>query len=203
MRIIHRSAFCLGVAVLAAGTARADLTAVVHDCEGCHGPKGVSAWPDVPTIAGISSGVHADYLLTYREKGRPCPKSKYRQGDTKRAATDMCAVAGNLTEADIEAVAAHFDTQPFVPGRQTADATKAAAGRRIHSRDCEACHSDAGRDAGADASILAGQWMPYLQLSLAEFASGNRPQLEKMKEKLDNLSAADLEALVHFYGSQQ
>ena len=60
MRIIHQSAFCLGVAVLAAGTARADLTAVVHDCEGCHGPKGVSAWPNVPTIAGISSGVHAD-----------------------------------------------------------------------------------------------------------------------------------------------
>jgi sulfide dehydrogenase cytochrome subunit len=115
----------------------------------------------------------------------------------------MCEVARKLTEADIEAVAAHFDTQAFVPARQTADATKAAAGRRIHSRDCEACHSDAGRDAGADASILAGQWMPYLQLSLAEFASGNRPQLEKMKEKLDNLSAADLEALVHFYGSQQ
>jgi sulfide dehydrogenase cytochrome subunit len=163
----------------------------------------VSAWPDVPTIAGISSGVHADYLMTYREKGRPCPKSKYRQGDTKRAATDMCAVARKLTEADIEAVAAHFDTQPFVPARQTADATKAAAGGKIHTRDCEACHSDGGRDAGADASILAGQWMPYLQLSLAQFASGNRPQLEKMKEKLDKLSAADLEALVHFYGRQQ
>jgi cytochrome c553 len=45
--------------------------------------------------------------------------------------------------------------------------------------------------------------MPYLQLSLAQFASGNRPQLEKMKEKLDKLSAADLEALVHLYGRQQ
>ena len=59
------------------------------------------------TIIGItffSSGVHADYLLTYRGKGRPCPKSKYRQGDTKRAATDMCAVARKLTEADIEAL---------------------------------------------------------------------------------------------------
>jgi mono/diheme cytochrome c family protein len=61
MRIIHRSAFCLGVAVLAAGTAR-------------------------------------------------------------------------------------------VPARQTADATKAAAGGKIHTRDCEACHSDSGRDAGVDAS---------------------------------------------------
>ena len=68
----------------------------------------------------------------------------------------------------------------------------------------EACDSDAGRDAEPDGTILAGQCMPYLQLSLAEFASGNNcPQQEKMNEKPDRLSAADAEAPVHFYGSQQ
>jgi sulfide dehydrogenase cytochrome subunit len=198
-----RSCFWIGVALLAMGAARADVTAIVKDCEGCHGSKGVSAWSDVPTIAGISSGVHTDYLLSYKKKGRPCPKSEYRQGDTKRAATDMCAVAEKLSEADTEGVAKHFAGQTFVPAKQGIDAVKATAGGKIHARDCEKCHTGKGKDADADASILAGQWMPYLQGTFTQFASGERPQPKKMKEKLSKLSAADFEALVQFYGSQQ
>jgi sulfide dehydrogenase cytochrome subunit len=198
-----RSAFWIAAAVLALGVARADVSSIVKDCEDCHGPKGVSTSEEIPTIAGISSGVHEDYLLTYQEKGRPCPKSEYRHGDTKRPATDMCTVAGKLSEADIKAVAAHFAALPFVPAKQTVDAAKAAAGAKIHARDCEKCHTGKGKDADADASILAGQHLKYLEHSFAEFASGERPQPKKMKEKLDKLSAADTEALVHFYAGQQ
>jgi cytochrome c553 len=45
--------------------------------------------------------------------------------------------------------------------------------------------------------------MDYLQLAFAEYASGDREQLEKMQEKMDLLSAADVEALLHYYASQQ
>ena len=107
----------------------ADTAAQVKDCEGCHGNNGVSEWSDVPTIAGISAGVHGDYLLSYKDKSRPCTKSKYRQGDTKRPETDMCSVAAKLSEADIEALAAHFSAKPFKAAKQTVDAAKAAAGK--------------------------------------------------------------------------
>lgn len=198
-----RRGFWIAAGVLVLGVARADVASIVKECEDCHGPKGVSSSEDVATIAGISAGVHGDYLLTYKEKGRPCTKSEYRHGDTKRAATDMCAVAGKLSDADIQAVAAHFAALPFVPAKQAVDAAKAAAGAKIHARDCEKCHTGKGKDADADASILAGQHLKYLQTSFAEFASDERPQPKKMKEKLDKLSAADIEALAHFYASQQ
>ncbi len=54
------------------------------------------------------------------------------------------------------------------------------------------------------ASILAGQWMPYLEQALADQVSGARNMLDKkMKEKTDQLSDEDAEAIIHFYGSQQ
>jgi len=37
----------------------------------------------------------------------------------------------------------------------------------------------------------------------AQYADGSREQPGKMKEKLDALSADDVEALVHYYGSVQ
>jgi sulfide dehydrogenase cytochrome subunit len=198
-----RSGFLIGAVLFATAAAGADVSAIVKDCEGCHGPGGVSTDGNIPTIAGISSGVHGDYLLTYKEKGRPCPQTEYKHGDTKRPATDMCTVAGKLSDEQIEAVAGHFAAQKFVRAKQTADAAKAAAGAKLHARDCEKCHSDKGADATADASVLAGQWLPYLQESFKQFASGDRPQPKKMKEKMDKLSDADREALAHYYATLQ
>jgi sulfide dehydrogenase cytochrome subunit len=198
-----RNGLWIGAVLFAASTAGADVSAIVKDCEGCHGPGGVSTEGSIPTIAGISSGVHGDYLLTFKEKGRPCEKTEYKHGDTKRPATDMCAVAGKLSDEEINAVAAHFADQKFSPAKQTVDAAKAAAGAKLHARDCEKCHTGKGADATADAGLLAGQWLPYLQESFKEFASGDRPQPKKMKEKLDKLSPADLEALAHYYASLQ
>jgi sulfide dehydrogenase cytochrome subunit len=186
-----------------ASTANADTAALVKDCEGCHGNNGASTWSDVPTIAGISSGVHADYLIAYKNKERPCPKSKYRQGDTKRAETDMCAVTAKLSEQEIEALAAHFAGKPFVAAKQPLDAAKVAAGKALHSRSCEKCHTGGGRDADADASILAGQQGEYLKRAMNEFMSGKRPQPKKMKEKLAGLKPADVDALLYYYASQQ
>jgi sulfide dehydrogenase cytochrome subunit len=181
----------------------ADLAALVKDCEGCHGSNGVSTFSDMPTIAGISAGVHGDYLIAYQNKERPCAKSKYRYGDTKRPETDMCAVAGKLSDADIEALAKHFAAKSFVAAKPPTDAAKAAAGKAIHMRACEKCHTGRGRDADADASILAGQQNTYLKNAFAEFMSGKRPQPKKMKEKMVGLTAADIDALLYYYASQQ
>lgn len=172
-------------------------------CDDCHGTNGVSQSDDVPTIAGFSSGILGDYLMAYREKSRPCPKSAYRHGDTQRPETDMCAIAAKLSDADIEGLAAHYAAQPFKPAKQDFDAAKAAAGKTLHARDCEKCHTGSGRDADADAAILAGQWMPYLKEAMDHFVKGERPMPKKMKAKISTLTPADVDALLHFYASLQ
>jgi sulfide dehydrogenase cytochrome subunit len=86
---------------------------------------------------------------------------------------------------------------------QDFDADLAVTGKDVHSRECSKCHSDGGSVADDEASILAGQWMGYLEASFADYASGDRDQPEKMQEKMANLSDADVKALLHYYASQQ
>lgn len=183
--------------------ATADVATLVKQCEDCHGSKGVSKWDDVPTIAGISAPVHGDYLLAYQEKSRPCRSSKYRQGDTSRPETEMCAVAAKLSAADVEALADHFSKQPFVAMKQSFDAAKAAAGKALHARDCAKCHANGGRNPDDDAGILGGQPLKYLQQALADLRSGDREATKKMAEKLSKWTDAEAESAAHYYASLQ
>ena len=188
---------------LGVATSAAEIDAVVEDCNGCHGDDGVSQWSDVPTIAGISEFVHADALYIYRDEARPCAESEYRQGDTSRAATTMCAVVADMGDDTIDEVAAYYAELPFVAAQQEFDAGLADAGKAVHEAQCDRCHSDGGSNPDDDAGILAGQWMGYLESTFAEYASGDRDQPKKMQEKMDALSEADVTALLHYYASQQ
>jgi sulfide dehydrogenase cytochrome subunit len=192
------------LSVLAYPTARADVAAIAAGCGECHGANGVSRESDVPTIAGVSAFATEDYLYNYQDKVRPCHKSKYRSGDLDRPAADMCEIAAALSKEDIAAIAEHYAGLPFVAAKQDFDAAKAAVGDGIHKRDCAKCHTDNGGNADDDAGIIAGQWMPYLRQVFADYMAGDREYAEpKMQEKIAELSAADVDALVHFYGSQQ
>ena len=183
--------------------AAADLDALMADCNSCHGDNGVSQWTDMPTIAGLSEMVHVDALYMYMDEARPCADSEYRQGDTSRAATNMCAIAAELSEDDIDALAAAYAELPYVPAKQEFDADLAAAGEAVHAKQCDRCHSDAGMNPDDEAGMLGGQQMGYLRTTFAQYADGSREQPKKMQEKMDALSADDVEALIHYYGSQQ
>ncbi len=193
------SALTLGLPALAA----ADLDALMQDCNGCHGDNGVSQWSDVPTIAGLAELVHVDALYIYQDEARPCAESEYRQGDTSRAATTMCAIAAELSEDQIDELAAAYAELPYVAAAQDVDAGLAAAGEAVHNKLCDRCHTDAGMNADDEAGMLGGQQMGYLRTTFAQYADGSRDQPKKMKEKMDELSADDVEALIHYYGSQQ
>ena len=91
----------------------------------------------------------------------------------------------------------------WTPAKQDFDADLAAAGEALHNEHCDRCHSDAGMNPEDEASMLGGQQMGYLRNAFGQYADGSREQPSKMKEKLDALSADDIEALVNFYGSQQ
>jgi sulfide dehydrogenase cytochrome subunit len=115
----------------------------------------------------------------------------------------MCDVTTALNDDDIEAIAEHYAGLEFVPALQKFDATLAEQGAAIHRKECDRCHSDGGSNIDDEAGILAGQWMGYMRTAFAQYASGDRPQDKKMKEKMDPLSAEDVEALLNYYASQQ
>jgi sulfide dehydrogenase cytochrome subunit len=180
-----------------------DLGAMMEDCNGCHGDDGVSQWTDVPTIAGLAEFVHVDALYVYKDEARPCAESEYRQGDTSRPATTMCAIAADLSEDDIDEIAAAYAELPYVKAKQDFDAGLAAAGKTLHDQHCDKCHSDEGTNPEDEAGMLGGQQMGYLSQSFADYASGDREQPGKMKDKMDLLSEDDVKALVNYYGSVQ
>jgi len=187
--------------VTPAGTMAADELA--GECNDCHGDGGVSHWDDVPTIAGLDAFSASDALYSYRDKARPCISSAWRQGDTSRPETDMCAETANLSDDDVEALAEHYAKLDFVPAKQDFDAALAEKGKSKHAASCDRCHSEAGSNPEDEASILAGQWRGYLKRAFAEYRSGEREQLDKMKEEMDKLSDDDVTALLHYYASQQ
>lgn len=203
MKSIYRTIFSLALVALASVTSAQGLEAVIENCNGCHGDDGVSQWSDVPTIAGIPEFVHADALYFFRDGDRPCSESGYKQGDTSRPATTMCAVTADLADETIDEIAVYYFELPFVPAKQDFDAALAAAGKAVHEAQCERCHSDGGSNPDDEASILAGQWMGYLKATFAEYNSGERDQPKAMKDKMDALSDDDVKALLHFYASQQ
>jgi cytochrome c553 len=88
-------------AVLAAGTAHAGNPAAGKEksrpCAACHGPDGNSAAADFPKLAGQ----HADYLVKALRD--------YKSGARKNAI--MAPLAANLTERDIDDLAAFYSGQ--------------------------------------------------------------------------------------------
>ena len=115
----------------------------------------------------------------------------------------MCAVAAELSEDDIDALAAAYAEMGWTKVKQDFDADLAAAGKALHESACDRCHSEAGTNADDEASMLGGQQMGYLRNMMAQFRDGSREQPSKMKEKTDPLSDDDVEALVNYYGSIQ
>lgn len=185
------------------GAVAADLAKLTEECAHCHGKDGVSTEPTVPTIAGMSDFFISEAMLIYQDRDRPCVEAEYLEGPDKGSKTDMCKIADELGENEIEALAKFYAEKPFVRAKQDFDAAKAEVGAKVHDRACEKCHEDGGSVAEDDAGLLAGQWMPYLRQAFEAYDAGSRPMAKKMKPKYEDLSAEDKENLLHYYGSLQ
>jgi sulfide dehydrogenase cytochrome subunit len=180
----------------------ADAGKLAEGCAACHGKEGVSAEAEVPTIAGFSAQYIIDNMDAYRNKDRTCVEVKYPAGPKKGQTTDMCRIAKEVSDADAAALGKHYAGKKFVRAQQPFDAAKASKGKKLHERSCEKCHSEGGSLAEEDAGILAGQRQKYLEHTFKEFTDGKRVMPKKMKPKIEKLSPADVDALVHFYVSQ-
>ncbi len=165
--------------------------ALAFTCAGCHGTDGSSAGPSIPSIAGMDPEVFIDVMRAY-------------QSDQHNS-TIMNRIAKGYSDAQIEGMAWFFARQRLHLRPQPHDTALAARGAELHEKHCEKCHENGGRP--GDAGTLAGQWMPYLEYTMADFLAGKREWPRKMKRKVDAAIEEEGEqavpALIHYYGSQQ
>ncbi|MBF0263862.1 MAG: c-type cytochrome [Gammaproteobacteria bacterium] len=172
-------------------TATASGEMLGNTCAGCHGPRGNSFGPAIPTIAGNAATYLSDKMKAYKSGDAP--------------SSIMGNIAKGYSDAEIDAMAGYFSKQAYKPMAQKHDAAMAKAGKKLHDKYCEKCHSEAGTLADDESGLLSGQWMPYLEYSLADFQSGAANAPKKMATKLKKLhkkeGAAGIEKLIHYYGS--
>jgi sulfide dehydrogenase cytochrome subunit len=178
---------------------QADVAKTAQQCDTCHGKNGVSTDGKVPTIAGFSAASIIDILPQYQSGARHAEAYTPKGGKK----SDMKAATNGMSEKDFAAIAAHYAKQKFVVANQPVDAALAKKGEKIHNKNCEKCHSEGGALAEDDASILAGQWKPYLTRQFALIKAGKREIPKKMKKKLDKLSAADIKAITEYYAGKK
>lgn len=161
-----------------------------QSCFACHGPDGTSMAAPMPTIGG-QQAVYLTNVL-----------SAFRSGD--RTSTMMGRLMRGYSDAEIEAIATYLSSLPYRPTAQTIDPAKVELGRKGYARVCKKCHLDNGRDSSEpDYPRLAGQWLPYLQLTMGDILTGQRKVDEKFSASLEKLSKDEIDAVLHFFAAQQ
>lgn len=175
----------------------ASIAGTVHVCTSCHGPGGYSISSTFPRLAGQQKGYLVSQLEAFRDHTRADPHAK----------TYMWGMAARLTNAQIEAVAAYFSSQPPVPGRPDAS-PGVAAGRAIFDAGiaakgvpaCKACHGDKAQGNGVFPR-LAGQHRAYIERQLSAFASNARANAI-MHQNARNLTPAEARDIALYVRTQ-
>ena len=172
--------------VLAQAGAPASL---LSSCEGCHGANGQTRSPETPRLDGQTR----EYLLA-RLKDLRNPANQ-----TITAIHNMLDPARSVTEAQMQALAAHFSAQPATEPNQRGAAHDRGASLYSQGRAdvpaCASCHGDKGQGVG-EAARLAGQHSPYLvnQIEALMIAARVQGDMNKHVWRLTPNEARDLAA---------
>jgi cytochrome c553 len=154
-------------------------------CAACHGAGGNSTNPEVPSIAGQPRQFLAMALYQFRE------------GNRKDA--QMSPMAVNLSNADMNELAAHFAAQAAAPPKHATKPENAAAGPGLANKfNCSQCHGP--RLLGQQhIPRIAGQQYQYLQAQLKAFKAQIRADIDgNMTSAIQAVPAPDLETLADY-----
>ena len=154
-------------------------------CFACHGQGGNSTNPAVPSIAGQPAQFISTSLYTFREGNRKDPQ--------------MSPIAANLSNTEMNDLAAYFSAQKPAPSAHRASADNAQARPELAQKfNCTQCHG--ARMLGQQhIPRLAGQQVEYLRAQLRGFKARTRIDLDgKMSESAQVLSDKDIEILVDY-----
>jgi sulfide dehydrogenase cytochrome subunit len=174
-----------------AGTAaaRGDIEVLARTCNSCHGVGGVSVGISMPSIGGLPR----EYLRSIMKEW------KYDE----RSAITMGRIVKGFSDDEIDALAAYFSRQPWVPAPQQAAAAMLSRGRSAISENCEDCHGFTGSDPDVDAPKINGQWSKYMELELAKYRSKEfKMPHRKMKKAAQDMKPADVSAAARYFGAQ-
>jgi sulfide dehydrogenase cytochrome subunit len=160
---------------------------LANACAGCHGTNGGSAGPTMPSLASQS------------KESIEIAMKKFKSGE--RSGSIMGRLAKGYSDAEITAMGEFFSKQKLHVTTQVVDAAKVKKGASLQESNCGRCHIEDGKEGKDDTPVMASQWLPYMQMQMADYLSGKRKMPEKMKEKVDPMSKEDLDALLHFYAS--
>ena len=172
--------------LLAVPAARAeDAPEKAQACAGCHGDDGNSPAPNIPSLAGQQAQYLATQLYLFREGGR---KNEL-----------MAPVAAELTNQDMNTIAAWFTQQNLKPPKSGPDPAQAPAAQAlIEQNRCASCH---GPDFAGVQQMprLAGQKRVYLAAQLSAFKTGTRTGVDgTMASAAQPLSDADIDVLAAY-----
>jgi cytochrome c553 len=156
-------------------------------CAACHGADGVSANPAWPNLAGQRRGYLVSALQAYKSGARRDPM--------------MAGMAKDLSEPDMNVIAAYYASLSCTSAGTNAAAPVASAGKEKAAR-CAACHGADGVSANPAWPNLAGQHGDYLANALKAYQTGARqnPMMAGMVKELNETEIGQLAA--YYAGSK-
>jgi cytochrome c553 len=154
-------------------------------CIACHGAAGSSANPVVPSLAGQPAQFLSTQLLMFREG--------------KRKDAQMAPFAANLSNTDLNNIAAYFAAQKLAPPAHNSAPGSGEAGPRIARQfNCVQCHGPALMGL-QHIPRLAGQQHEYLKTQLRGFKASTRFDMDgQMTSAVQALSDADIDLLADY-----
>jgi sulfide dehydrogenase cytochrome subunit len=163
---------------------------LAQSCMACHGPMGASVAGPMPVIGGQPESYLANAMKAFRDGTRP--------------STVMGRLAKGYTDAEVSAMAKYLSALPYVRRDQKIDPALAEKGRMPYGKSCKRCHAENGRESTEpDYPILAGQWLESMQIAIADIRAGRRKVDDKFLAKLDELTPAEVDAVLHFFAAQK
>ena len=162
-------------------------------CAACHGADGNSVNPDWPKLAGQ----HEEYLIKQL--------TDFRSGNRENA--QMSPMATNLTDKDIDDLAAYYASQKIKHGMT--DPSALELGKKIYRAGninagvpaCSACHGPTGRgNPAAKYPAVGGQHAAYTTTQLNAFRADTRTNdiNEVMRTIVDRMTDDEIKAVAQF-----
>lgn len=156
-------------------------------CAACHGPAGIAAMPETPSLAGQPDAFTQWQLVYFRSGTR---KNEVMQG-----------IGEALSNDEVRSLGAYYASLPPpkpIAGDERPELGETGARLAAQNR-CGSCHGESY--AGVQASArLAGQREDYLLKALRDFKAGRRSGggVAAMAEAAYPLSDDDMAALAYY-----
>lgn len=178
-----------GLTLACTSAAAQSIDDLLKPCVSCHGMDGVGSTPKTPFLNWQLPSYLKEVMENMQAGVHPTAVPKH--------------IPASITKDQIKIIADHYAANRTPREKQPFDEAKAAAGEKVYEKRCMDCHPDNARETNDRGSpILAGQPAEYILAQERLYMSGKRKFSSKSDTAHAGMTDADLEAVSHFYASQ-